>query len=252
MFLISPNLTGIPHGFFTRKGGVSEGVYASLNCGPGSGDAIERVIENRRRMLLALGKKDARLLSLHQVHGSNVVTVEAPWRHAKKPKADAMVTTKPGIALSILTADCVPVLFADKKNRVIGAAHAGWKGALAGVLERTLEAMCAAGASLEHIHAGIGPCIAQKSYEVAGDFRASFIGQSTDAARYFIPAPRPGHFLFDLRGFVGNTLVKAGLRHVNSLENDTYMEEDAFFSFRRTTHRGERDYGRQISAIMLT
>jgi len=249
--ITSPNLNGISHGFFTRKGGVSEGVYASLNCGLGSGDSKAHVIENRERVARALGGTETKLLSLHQVHSCDVVTVTAPWRHAKKPKADAMVTTQRGIALSILTADCVPVLFADKEHSVIGAAHAGWKGALAGILEKTVEAMGTLGAKPGSISAAIGPCIAQASYEIGDELREQFIKGNPQFAGHFIPAQREQHFLFDLRAAVRDILGKAGITDINTLENDTYIEEDSFFSFRRATHRKEPDYGRQISAIIL-
>jgi YfiH family protein len=189
-------------------------------------------------------------LSLYQIHGDRVITVTAPWTPEDKPHADAMVTRTPGIALGVLAADCVPVLFADKDNGVVGAAHSGWKGAIAGVLERTLGAMRALGA--KRIAAAIGPCIAQPSYEVGAEFRDTFLARDAGNARYFIPAAASAHFLFDIRGFVRDTLAKAGADDINTLENDTYIEEDAFFSFRRTTHRHEPDYGRQISAIMLT
>jgi YfiH family protein len=176
--------------------------------------------------------------------------VDQPWRHSKKPQADAMVTTRPGLALGILTADCVPVLFADTSARVIGAAHSGWKGLLAGVLERTIEVMQAQGA--QSISAAIGPCIGGRSYEVGTELREQFLAASAEYAAYFRPAPRDGHFLFDIGGLACARLEKAGLSNINRLENDTYIEEDAFFSYRRTTHRKEPDYGRQVSAILLS
>jgi YfiH family protein len=193
----------------------------------------------------------AQLLSLYQVHGDKVITVDHPWSMGAKPQADAMVTKKTRIALGILTADCVPVLFADTSSGVIGAAHAGWKGLLAGVLTRTMEAMQALGSKPEDIHVAIGPAIGKDSYEVARDFQEKFISHDAGFDRYFIAAARPEHFLFNIRACARDLLIKAGIKNVNTLENDTYIEEDAFFSFRRTTHRNEPDYGRQISAIML-
>jgi YfiH family protein len=252
MFLISPNLSGISHGFFTRQGGTSGGIYASLNCGWGSDDNKICVTENRERVARALGTDGAHLLSLYQVHGDKVITVTTPWTPDHKPQADAMVTATPGIALGVLAADCVPVLFADKKRGIVGAAHSGWKGTLAGVLERILDAMCAFGSRPSDIAAAIGPCIGHASYEVGAEFRDRFMEEDKGFARYFIPAARGGFFLFDIRSRVRDILEKAGTGDINTLENDTYIEEDAFFSFRRATHRKEPDYGRQISAIMLT
>ncbi len=253
MFLTSPDLLhpSIAHGFFTRKGGVSEGIYGSLNCGWGSSDAKTNVRENRKRVAETLGTIEAHLCSLYQVHGSKVITVTDAWSQENKPQADAMVTTLPGLALGILTADCAPVLFADKTKNIIGAAHAGWKGAVAGVLGETVAAMQALGAQVKNITATIGPCIAQPSYEVSGAFYDMFLQASPTHGVYFIPAVRPGHFLFDLRAYVKDRLKDAGLAAINILENDTYLEEDAFFSFRRTTHRAEPDYGRHITAIMI-
>ena len=253
MLITSPDiaaLENVSHGFFTRKGGVSSGIYASLNCGLGSSDDKANVIENRRRVASKLGAEESKFCTLYQTHSANVITVETCWRHSKLPKADAMVTDKPNIALGILTADCVPVLFADSKGKVIGAAHAGWKGAFAGVLQATVKSMEALGAPVSSIHAAIGPAIAQRSYEVSAPFYQTFLEKDADYARYFISA-KEEHYRFDLKGFVHDILVKAGLTHINLLENDTYLEEDNFFSFRRTTHHSEPDYGRQISAIML-
>ncbi len=254
MFIASDNLSKIPnitHGFFKRKNGVSKGMYASLNCGLGSNDNKEYVIKNRIKVAKELGADADKLLTLYQVHSADVVVVAKCWRHSKLPRADAMVTDKPGIALGILTADCVPVLFADKNNKVIGAAHAGWKGAFAGILEATIEAMTKLGAERSSIVAAIGPAIAQKSYEVDLVFYEKFINKSTENAKYFVPSTKEGHFLFNLKEFVKNTIAEAGIEDINMLENDTYAEEGDFFSYRRATHRGEADYGRQVSAIML-
>jgi YfiH family protein len=251
MFITSPNLVlpGIRHGFFTCNAGVSEGIYASLNCGQGSADNPAHVEENRRRVAEALGA--THLCSLYQIHSPKVITVGAPWPDNAKPQADAMVTTIPGIALGVLAADCVPVLFADAKAGVIGAAHSGWKGATGGVLEATIAAMIALGAEAGSIDAAIGPSIAQASYEVDEVRRGDILRIEETHARYFIPSRMPNHWMFDLKHLVCDRLRKAGMHTINMLENDTYMEETGFFSFRRTTHRKEPDYGRQISAIVL-
>jgi polyphenol oxidase len=251
MFLTSPNLSPISHGFFTRKGGVSDGIYASLNCGWGSQDHPSNVVENRRRVAAALGAAAENLCSLYQVHGAEVITVTGAWSRAELPKADAMVTSQKGLALGILTADCVPVLFADAKAGVIAAAHAGWRGALASVLEATVDAMCAIGAKPSQIASAIGPCIAQKSYEVGQEFYDTLIKADAGNVGFFINTPA-GKRYFDIKAYVRKKLEFAGITTINILENDTYLEEDNFFSFRRTTHRSEKDYGRQISAIMLT
>ncbi len=241
-------LPGIAHGFFGRTGGVSDGIYASLNCGPGSGDARAHVIENRRRVADAL---DAELINVHQIHSGTAVTVAAPWALGEGPKADGMATATPGIALGILTADCAPVLFADPEARVIGAAHAGWRGALGGVLEATLEAMEGLGAARGAISAAIGPAIAQLNYEVGPEFRTAFTDADPDNARFFISSERPAHFRFDLEGYVAARLAAAGIAKVEPMGACTYAREADFFSFRRQTHRGETEYGRQVSAIAL-
>ncbi|MEI9996638.1 MAG: peptidoglycan editing factor PgeF [Rhizomicrobium sp.] len=250
-------LPGITHGFFGRTGGVSSGLYDSLNCGPGSGDARANVAENRRRVAAALG--DAALVTLGQIHSPDVVTVTRPWpigetraedaRHI--PLGDAMVSAVPGIALGILTADCAPVLFADAQARVIGAAHAGWKGALGGVLANTLDAMEALGARRTRIAAAIGPCIGQANYEVGAEFQARFVAEDMANATLFVPSQRAGHHHFDLEGFVANRLHAAGVDRIERLSACTYARSADFFSFRRATHRGEGDYGREISAIVL-
>jgi YfiH family protein len=251
-------LPGIAHGFFGREGGVSDGIYASLNCGPGSRDAPEAVTENRRRVAAQLGAE--RIVSLSQVHSPIVHVVDAGWDTAQRPEGDGLVTATPGIALGILTADCAPVLFADDKARVIGAAHAGWKGALGGVLEATLAAMEQLGASRGRIVAAIGPCISQHNYEVGAEFRTRFLeaaplrlsgqGAPSGNARFFIESERPGHYHFDLEGYVAARLAVAGVA-AEPLSACTYPVENGFFSFRRTTHRGEPDYGREISGIVL-
>jgi YfiH family protein len=242
------NLAGIAHGFFTREGGVSTGLYESLNCGPGSGDDTAAVAENRARVAAALG---GRLASLSQIHSPFVHVAGADWNAAARPQGDGFVTAAPGLALGILTADCAPVLFADAEAGVIGAAHAGWKGALSGVLEATVAAMESLGARREHIIAAIGPAISAANYEVSGDFRARFLEADTAHARFFQPG-RDGHWYFDLTGHAGALLAGMGLAHFEALNLCTYPEENGLFSFRRTTHRGEGDYGRQVSAILLT
>ena len=243
--LIAP---GIAHGFFGRESGVSTGIYESLNCGPGSGDDPAAVAENRRRVAAALSP-GARLISLSQIHSATVHTLTG---REDRPEGDAMVTATPGVALGILTADCAPVLLADPEARVIGAAHAGWKGALGGVLESTLEAMEQLGASRGNIRAVIGPCISQQAYEVGWDFRDRFLEQGLKNRRFFVPSDKEGHYRFDLPGYAAHRLTAAGVESAAALGICTYPPENGYFSFRRTTHAGEADYGRQISAIVLT
>ncbi|HEX5455205.1 MAG TPA: peptidoglycan editing factor PgeF [Stellaceae bacterium] len=242
----------VRHAFFTRQGGVSEGLYASLNCGFGSGDDPQRVERNRAIAAGRLGVAPDRLVSCHQVHGTRVMTVERPWRREDNPRADGMVTTVPGLALGVLAADCAPVLFADSAAGVIGAAHGGWRGALAGVMEATVAAMAALGARPERIRAGIGPCIAQASYEVGPEFAAAFAGADRDSGGFFRPAPRDGHHLFDLPGYIAHRLGRLGLGAVARTPHDTAAEEALFFSYRRACHRGESDYGRGLAAVALT
>lgn len=260
------------HGFFTRTGGVSEGVYASLNCGPGSEDAPEHIAENRARCAGVFGLAPEALLTCYQIHSPDVLTVHEPF--TERPKADAMVTNTPGLMLGILTADCAPVLFADAQAGVIGAAHAGWKGAIGGVVENTLVAMEALGATRENIAAVVGPCIQQRSYEVGEEFYARFIAENPAYAHFFAPPgieaeaaqgadreargsqgggtpPEKKHH-FDLPGFVMHRLQAAGLKHAANLAMDTVSDEARFFSYRRKTLRNEPDYARQLSAIALT
>ncbi len=244
-------LDGIQHGFFTRKGGASTGIYASLNCGPGSNDDPDAVSRNRSAVLARFPGCQS-LVSLYQIHSPTVITVTAPWQAGGQPKADGMATRKPGIVLGILTADCAPVLLADKNAGVIGAAHAGWKGALGGVIQNVVDAMVTLGARRENIIATVGPCIAQKSYETGPDLHKAFMDQTPDYAIFFKPSERAGHYQFDLEGFVLHRLQQTGITQANALHRDTYAEPDKFFSYRRTTHQGEPDYGRQISAIALT
>lgn len=242
-------LADLPHGFFTRGGGVSTGLYASLNCGPGSSDETAAVQENRRRVAAKLGA-GAGLVSLYQVHGRDVVIVDDQYDLTQRPKADGMVSKRCGIALGILTADCAPVLFADPGAAVIGACHAGWRGALAGVAEATIEAMERLGARRAHIRAAIGPTIAQSSYEVSAPFRDTFLDADTGNAVFFAAGRREGHWQFDLPGYLQQRLQRVGVT-VENLALDTCSDAARFFSYRRTTLAGEPDYGRQVSAIML-
>lgn len=254
-FIEAPELSSHPtirHAFFTREGGVSEGLYASLNGGLGSGDQPDRVAENRTRMCAILGLAADRLVSLYQVHSADVVTVEAPYALEERPKADAMVTRMPGIALGIATADCGPILFADPENRVIGAAHAGWKGALTGVIGATVAAMERLGAQRSSIVAVLGPTISQANYEVGPDFVERFTAEAPGMERFLGPGRQPGHRQFDLPGFILSRLDEAGVGEATALNLCTYADPDRFYSFRRTTHRSESDYGRLISAIALT
>ena len=241
---------GIRHGFFTRAGGVSGGIYASLNVGFGSRDATESVRRNRERAMAALGGADA-LNTVYQVHGHDVAVVEEAWEHGSAPRADAMVTARPGIALGILTADCAPVLFADRENQVVGAAHAGWRGAVSGVLAAAVAAMERLGANRRTIHAAVGPAIGQPSYEVGPEFPAPFLAEDGANRRFFRPSRRPGHHMFDLTGYVAARLAALGLGAVGVLERDTCAEEEHFFSYRRATLRQEPDYGRELSAIVI-
>jgi hypothetical protein len=245
------SLPRIAHGFFGRQGGVSEGFYASLNCGPGSGDDRAKVIENRCRVTETFGL-GARLLTLYQIHSPKAVTVTAPWEIGESPQADAMVTNLPDLALGMLTADCAPVLLADVEAGVIGAAHAGWKGALDGVVESTVAAMEQLGAARGRIAAAIGPCISQANYEVDGEFRANFTRADSANARFFVPNDRAGYFRFDLEAYVALRLDDAGITEVEALSACTYARLGDFYSFRRATHAGEKDYGREVSAVMLT
>ena len=244
-------LRGVAHGFFTREGGRSGGIYASLNCGFGSGDDRAAVAANRAIAAEALGLGAEDLRTVYQVHGREVVKPEGPWSPTAPPKADALVTDRPGLGLAILTADCAPVLLADPSAGVVGAAHAGWRGALDGVLQATVEAMAALGAAPARMLAAVGPCIAQGSYEVGAEFPAPFLAQDPGHARFFAPG-RAGRHQFDLTGYAAAMLRAAGVGTVQRLDLDTCADDRRFFSYRRATHRGERDYGRQISAIALT
>lgn len=244
----SPLLDGVAHGFLGRTGGVSTGVYASLNTGLGSGDAREAVLENRARALAAVAPA-ARLVSLHQVHSARAVEA-GDWGDEARPEADALATATPGLALGILTADCAPVLLADAQAGVIGAAHAGWKGALGGVLEACVAAMERLGARRPRIAAAIGPTIGQASYEVGEAFRETFLAADPQSARFFVPGPR-GRPHFDLPGYAAARLAAAGVGHCAALGEDTCAGMAHWFSYRRTTLAGEPDYGRQMSLIAL-
>ena len=242
-------LAGVPHGFLGREGGVSTGVYASLNVGLGSQDDRAAVAENRRRAAAAV-LPGAALVTVHQVHSAEAVIATQPFADAARPHADALVTDRPGLLLGILTADCVPVLLADRAAGIVGAAHAGWKGALGGVTDSTIAAMERLGARRDHIAAAIGPCIARASYEVDALFRDRFCTADPANERFFADG-RPGHHQFDIEAYVAARLAAAGLRTVEALGLDTYAHEDRFFSYRRATHRGESDYGREFALIGL-
>lgn len=242
---------GAAHAFFTRQGGVSEGVYESLNGGVGSRDAPEAVAENRARMAAALGVAPDRLLVPFQIHSADALAVEAPWPADARPRCDALVTATPGLALGVTGADCGIVLFHDPGAQVIGAAHAGWKGALGGVLEATLAAMERLGASRRGIHVALGPTIGQPSYEVGPEFVSRFTEVDRAHARFFVPSARAGHAYFDLPGFIGMRLAAAGVARFEDLALDTYADADRFYSYRRSVHRQEADYGRLVAAIAL-
>jgi YfiH family protein len=241
------SLSELPHGFLGRRGGVSVGEMAGLNVGYGSKDDPEAIAGNRRLAVAAI-LPEAQLATVHQVHSAKAIHVERPWPQGERPHADAMVTDTPNLLLGILTADCTPVLFADRRAVVVGAAHAGWRGALAGVTDATIEAMERLGARREHIHAAVGPCIAQQSYEVDQAFRARFAEADPDNVRFFVEGPA-GKPHFDLEAYVVHRLIQAGIDEVEALNLDTYSDSDRFYSYRRATHRGEADYGRQLSAI---
>ena len=245
------DFTRVRHGFFTREGGVSQGLYASLNCGPGSKDDPASVQENRARAMAMMDMPPDALLTLYQAHTADVVVVTEPWTAGIPPTADALVTDRPGLVLGILTADCAPVLLADGKAGVVAAAHAGWKGALAGVLDNTLAAMVKLGAKPANVVAAIGPCIGHRSYEVGPEFPAPFLAEDAINVDFFAPAPRAGHALFDLPGYISRKLAKLGVIEVTRVPADTCRDEGRFFSYRRATLRGEGDYGRQLSAIQL-
>lgn len=245
-------LPGVRHAFFTRHGGVSDGVYDSLNGGVGSRDAPERVAENRARMAAAIGVPPENFLTAYQIHSPDVVTIERLWAPDARPRADALVTRVPGIAVGVSTADCGPILFADADARVIGAAHAGWRGAFTGVIEATIVAMERCGADRNNIVAAAGPMIRQPSYEVGPEFVARFTADIADNNRFFAPSTKQGHAMFDLAGYIAARLLAAGIRHREDLGHCTYADENSFYSYRRSVHRNESDYGRHINAIVLS
>jgi polyphenol oxidase len=247
----SLSLPGIRHAFFTREGGVSDGIYATLNGGVGSHDAPANVVENRARMAAALGVTPDHLVTAYQVHSPNVVVAQDAWPHAQRPRADAIVTQIPRLAVGVTTADCGPVLLADAQARVIGAAHAGWRGALAGIVEASVAAMERLGAERARIVAALGPMIRQASYEVGPDVIDRFLGEEAGNSRFFSPSPRAGHALFDLAGFIADRLRRAGIIRVEDIGHCTYADPARFFSYRRATHRAEPDYGRHVNGIAL-
>ena len=249
-------IDGIRHGFFTREGGVSDGVYASLNGGVGSDDVPAKVSENRARMAKALDVEPERFLTAYQIHSPDVVVTDRPWTHETRPRADAIVTATPGLAVGVSTADCGPVLFADRKARVIGAAHAGWRGALTGVLEATIAAMERLGAARDRLTVALGPMIRQPSYEVGPEFVARFVAVDPEYARFFTKGGGTndrdaGRDTFDLPGFIAWRLQHAGIAEVDDLGHDTFADPARFYSYRRTTKRAEPDYGRHINAIAI-
>ena len=249
----SPLLSAIPglrHAFFSREGGVSSGIYAGLNGGLGSNDDPANVAENRRRMAEQMGVGPDRFLSLHQVHSPDAVVATGPWPATTRPRADAIVTRAEDLAIGVTAADCGPILFVDPNARVIGAAHAGWKGALTGIVESTVEAMERLGAERADIVAAIGPLIRQPSYEVGNEFVERFVEADSENALFFIPAAREGHAMFDLAGFIRMRLENAGVLMIDDIGVDTYSDE-RFFSYRRSVHRKEPDYGRHVHAIVL-
>ncbi len=249
---IISSIDRVRHTFFTRQDGHSTGIYRGLNCGPGSDDDADAVSRNRASVETAMGLDAGQLVSLYQVHSPDVVHVTAPWQQGDAPQADAMVTDRPGIGLGILTADCVPVLFASTTGTVVGAAHAGWKGAVSGVLEATVDAMADLGCAPSDIYACVGPCIRHESYEIGGDRRDQIVALDDANTQFFTDSTRDGHYQFDLAGYVLTRLAQSGVGMVEDVAGDTYKDEDDYYSYRRMTHRGEADYGRQISVISLT
>lgn len=245
------DITGLRHAFFTRDGGISEGIYASLNCGLGSKDKPENVMSNRARAMAMMDQSAEALITCHQAHTTDVLVVEAPWPAGSPPVADAMVTTTPNLVLGIMTADCAPVLLVDPKAKVIGAAHAGWRGALGGVLENTVATMVKLGAKRSRMIAAVGPCIAQRSYEVGPDFPKPFLEQTSNNRDFFAPSRKVGHWMFDLPAYVSRRLGLQGLGIVVRTPCDTCQDPIRFFSYRRTTLMGETDYGRALSAIVI-
>ncbi len=246
----SPLLENLPHGFFGRTGGVSTGLYQSLNIGLGSKDDHQAVQKNRQRAAEAI-IPGAHLTTVHQIHSAAAVYAWGYWADDVRPECDALVTDRPGVVIGVLTADCGPVLLADRQAGVVAATHAGWGGALKGIIATTVALMQEYGAKPENIAAAIGPCIARKSYEVAEDLLDRFRADGESHERFFSAGQRPGKYQFDLEGFIAMRLAEAGVTQVHALGADTYSQPDRYFSYRRTTHAGEADYGRQVSAIAL-
>ncbi|MCU0819257.1 MAG: peptidoglycan editing factor PgeF [Beijerinckiaceae bacterium] len=250
--ILSPVLekAGIRHAFFTRHGGVSQGLYAGLNGGIGSNDDPALVAENRRRMAAWLGVEPTHFLSLYQVHSPDVLHVTGPWS-GDRPKADGMVTATPGLAMAVGSADCGPILFADPQAKIVGACHSGWKGAIGGVLESTINAMERLGAHRSRIAVALGPMLSQQNYEVGPEFRETFLKHDPANADFFRSGPRETHPHFNLPGYIARRLAKAGVAEIDDCGLCTYADEDRFYSYRRMTHRGEKDYGRLLAAIRL-
>jgi polyphenol oxidase len=244
-------LDGIRHAFFTREGGVSGGIYSSLNSGVGSSDDPGHVAENRARMARALGVDAARLITAFQIHSPHVVVAEEPWGVENRPRADAIVTRTPGLAIGVSTADCGPLLFAEPQARVIGAAHAGWRGAFSGVIEGTIAAMENLGADRSRISVALGPLIRQDNYEVSQSFVDEFLRADETYARFFAPAARDAHAMFDLPGFIASRLAQSGIESFEDIGICTYADPERFYSYRRSVHRSEPDYGRHVNAIVL-
>ena len=244
-------LERIRHAFFTRSGGVSQGVYASLNGGVGSSDAPDKIAENRARMAAVLGVTPDRLLTAYQIHSPDVVVADEPWTTDKRPRADAIVTRVPQLAIGVSTADCGPLLFADSEAGVIGATHAGWRGALTGVIEATIAAMERLGANRSRISGALGPTIRQQNYEVGPEFVERFLTADRANARFFAPSQRDGHAMFDLTSYIAGRVQEAGIAQFEDLGLCTFAEPARFFSYRRTTLSGEPDYGRHVNAIVL-
>lgn len=243
-------LAGVRHGYFTREGGVSRGLYAGLNCGLGSADDPARVHENRRRLAAHFGRPPEALVNAHQVHSADVATVAAPWGPGRGPRLDALVTDVPGIVLAVATADCGSLLLADAEAGVVGTAHAGWKGALGGVMENTVAEMEKLGARRARIRAALGPTISRHAYEVGPEFRQRFLEEDEGNEAHFTSSAKPGHHMFDLPGYLAARARAAGLA-LENLDLCTYADEERFYSYRRATHRGEPDYGRLFGAIVL-
>lgn len=248
---ILQDIPWVSHGFFTRQGGASGGIFSSLNCGLASNDKMNDVTANRNAVAKILGLMPGNIATPYQVHSATAVMATAPWKMEEMPKADAVVTDRPGLGIGVLTADCAPVMFASRRDKIIGIAHAGWKGAIFGVLEATVAAMKEMGAKPEDITVAIGPCIGAASYEVSDDFKPPFLAQDESNIKFFGEATRPGHLMFDLPGYVTDRLQRCGIGMIVDTRQDTLANEACYFSYRRTCQRGEKDYGRQISVIAI-